>query len=69
VVKESENEGIGMGAGMPTWAVFLVMTKNALEPVKRDHSVNTFKNFSLSHAGVSEVSEQAREWIERAKLA
>ena len=47
--------------------VFLVTTKNAFVPVERVYSVNTYLRNSLSHEGVSEVSERARERSERAK--
>ena len=36
--------------------------KNAFVPVKRVYSVNTYLRILLSHEGVSEVSEQTREW-------
>ena len=48
-----------------TQGVFLVTTKNAFPPVKRDSSVNT--DFQLSHERVREVSERACERSERAK--
>ena len=48
--------------------VFLVMMKNTFVPVKRDNTVNTY-SFQLSHQGVSEVSERAREQSKRAKRA
>ena len=55
----------------PFEGVFLASAKNAFVPVKRDNSVNTYythiQEFQLSHEGVSEVSEQAREPSERAK--
>ena len=44
-----------------TKGVFLLTTINAIAPVKRVFSVNTYLRISLSHEGVSEVSERAGE--------
>ena len=42
--------------------VFLVKTKkHAFLPAKHDYSVNPYLVISLSHEGVSEVSERGRE--------
>ena len=50
--------------------VFLVTTKNAFPPVKRDNSVSTYyQDFQLSHEGVSKVSERARERSERSEAS
>ena len=64
---------ISIGGGVREIAlnlgVFLVSAKNAFAPMKRDISVNTYLKFQLSHEGVSEVSERARERSERVKQA
>ena len=50
-----------------TQGMFLLLTKNVFVPVKRVFSVNTYLWIQLSHKGVGEVSEQAREQSEQAK--
>ena len=48
--------------------VFLVTTTIAFVSFERNLSMNTDSyEFQPSHEGVSEVSERAREWSERAK--
>ena len=37
--------------------MFLVKMKNAFVPIEQIYSVNTYLGISLSHKGVSEVSE------------
>ena len=49
-----------------TLGVFLVMTKNAFVPVKRDNSVNTYSRISTVPRG-SERSEWASPWMERSE--
>ena len=44
-----------------------MMTKNAFIPAERNYSVNTYLWISLSHEGMSKVSEQTREQSEQAK--
>ena len=44
-----------------TQGVFLVSAKTVFVSVERDNSVNTYSRIQLSHEGVSEVSERARE--------
>ena len=46
----------------------LVKMKNVFVPVKHVFSVNTYLKISLSHEGVSKVSEQAK-WAKGAKWA
>ena len=48
--------------------MFLVKMKNAFVPIERVYMVNTYLGISLSHEGVSEVSERARERSERREL-
>ena len=47
--------------------VFLVTTTNTFVSFERDLSMNTDSGTSTVHEGVSEVSERAREWSERAE--
>ena len=46
---------------------FLLTTQNAVVPIERIYSVNTYLLISLSHEGVSEVSERAHEWSKQVK--
>ena len=63
--KLKSSDPLGMLALSPSHSkvVFVVTTENAILPVYRDFSVNTYA-FPLFHEGVSEVSERAREQSE-----
>ena len=57
-----------MSLSLSLQGVFLLTTKNAFLLVKRVFSVNRhIQDFQPCHKGVSEVSERACEWGERAK--
>ena len=43
-------------------------TKNAFDQIERIYSVNTYLRISLSHEGVREVSERARERSQRSEV-
>ena len=49
--------------------VFLAKMKNALVPIERVYSVNTYSWISLSHEEVSQMRDRARQQSKQAKQA